>query len=136
MIQIEHPRLHGIYIYPGQDETIRRLSNLTRDAKRSDNLIPMSESTTLGYLSGLPNPTYYRLFLSEFAPPGEEARAIAEFDKLKIRFFVARRHQFLDGPMIGSDLNRYAPSIRTYLMANYNIMELGPGFVLLERKHQ
>ncbi len=136
MVQMEHARLHGIYVYPGQDETIRRLSELTSGANPGDNLIPMSEATTLGYLSGLPNQTYYRLFLSEFAPQGEEARAIEEFDRLKVRYFVARRHQFLDGPMIGSDLKRYAPKIRAYLIENYSVTELGPGFVLLERRAQ
>lgn len=134
MVQMDHPKLRGILVYPGQDETISRLSELTGGAAPGDHLIPMSEATTLGYLSGLSNPTYYRLFLSEFAPAGEEERAIAEFERLKIRYFVARRHQFLGGPMVGSDLESYAPAIRAYLIENYNITELGPGFVLLERK--
>lgn len=135
MVQMDHPRLRGIYVYPEQGETLRRLAELTSGARLGDFLIPMSEATTMGYLSGLPNPTYYRLFLSEFAPPGEEERAIAQFETLKVRYFVARRSQFLEGPRIGSDLEKYAPRIRAYLQENYKVMELGPGFVLLERRH-
>lgn len=133
MIQIKHPKLNGIYVYPGQDETILKLTQLIKTSNSSDYLIPMSEATTLGYLSGLENPTYYRLFLSEFAPAGEEARAIEQFENQKIRYFVARRSQFLGGPMIGSDLSKYAPNIRAYLLANYRVSELGLSFVLLER---
>jgi glycosyltransferase involved in cell wall biosynthesis len=135
MARVNNPRLKGVLVYQDQAEVIRDLMRLTAGAPASEYLVPMSEATTMGFLSGLHNPTYYRLFLSEFAPLGERQRAIETFERLKIRYFVARRSQFLPGgPQLGSDLKRYAPEIRRYLIAHYEILPLGSGFVLLERK--
>ena len=134
MVQLSHPKLANIYVYPGQDKTINDLMNLTQDATDKDFLIPMSEATTLSYLSGLANPTYYRLFAPEFAHRGEKEKAIGQFDQYKIRYFVARRSQFLGGPRVGSDLQSYAPEIRAYLINKYQVTPLGDGFVLLTRK--
>jgi hypothetical protein len=100
----------------------------------SEYLVAMSEATTMGYLSGLRNPTYYRLFISEFAAQGEEQRAIRTFESVRIRFFVARRSQFLDEKGPGSNLRAYAPGIRRYLVENYDVLPLGGSFVLLRRK--
>lgn len=136
MNQVANAKLKNIYVYPGQDTTINDLMTLTKDATTKDYLIPMSESTTLSYLSNLVNPTYYTLFLPEFAHIGEQERAIEQFEQLKIRYFVARRSQFLGGPMIGSDLTSYAPKIRAYLIEKYQIVPLGEGFVLLTRRQQ
>lgn len=137
MARVDNPKLKGLWVYQFQAKEIRALMKLTADASPSDYLVPMSESTTMGFLSGLRNPTYYRLFLSEFAPKGEQQRAIATFRRLKIRYFVARRSQFLPGgSRLGSDLNRYAPAVRRYLVAHYKVLPLGYGFVLLERKPQ
>jgi hypothetical protein len=134
MVRVENPKLKNMWVYQFQAEAIRDLMRFTKGAVPSDYLVPMSESTTMGYLSGLRNPTYYRLFISEFAPRGEQQRAIETFERLKIRYFVARRSQFLPGgPQLGSDLSRYAPEIRRYLIAHYEIIPLGTGFVLLER---
>jgi len=134
MARVENPRLKGLLVYEFQAKDIETLMNLTAGATSGDYLVPMSEATTMGYLSGLRNPTYYRLFISEFAPSGEEDRAIRTFERLKIRFFVARRSQFTDEPGPGSDLKSYAPKIRRYLVDNYEVLRLGYGFVLLRRK--
>ena len=134
MVRVAHPRLTGLWVYEFQVKDIEALMKLTAGASSRDYLVPMSEATTMGYLSGLRNPTYYRLFLSEFAPQGEEDTAIGTFERLKIRFFVARRSQFVDEPGPGSDLKSYAPKIRRYLVDNYEVLPLGYGFVLLRRK--
>jgi len=133
MVRIDHPWLKGLQVYEFQADTIRGLMRATSGA-RGDYLVPMSEATTLGLLSGLENPTYYRLFVAEFAPAGEQQRAIETFERLKIRFFVARRSQFMAGDGLGSNLQAYAPEIRRYLLDNYEVRPLGTGFVLLERR--
>ncbi len=134
MVQVSHPKLAHIYVEPGQRDAINDLMRLTTGATDKDFLIPMSEATTFSYLSNLVNPTYYRLFVAEFAHAGEEDRAIQQFEQHKIRYFVARRSQFLGGPRIGSDLASYAPKIRAYLIDKYRVTPLGDGFVLLTRK--
>ncbi len=134
MSTIDHPLLRGIHLYNEQVPEILSLMKHVRHASSSDYLVSGSEATTMSYLSGLSNPTYYRLFLAEFAREGEEARAIKEFDRRKIRFFVARRSQFVASGGLGSNLQAYAPQMRSYLLHNYVINALGHGFVLLERK--
>lgn len=133
MTATDHPLLEGVYVYAEQARIIRDLTNITGKDK-AEYLIPMSESTTLGYLSGLRNPTYYRLFTAELAPPGEEEFAISTFERLRVKYFVARRSQFLPGGGPGSRLDLYAPTIQRYLIESFNIRPLGDGFVLLERK--
>jgi hypothetical protein len=134
-VTVNLPKLHGIHIYTTQIEDIKKLVRFTKNAKANDYLISMSESTTMGYLSGLRNPTYYRLFFREFAPPGEQERAIKTFNHDLIRYFVARRSQFLKGGGYSSPLGTYAPKIKAYLEEKYKIIPLGINYVLLERKN-
>jgi hypothetical protein len=136
MAIVEHPKLAGLRVYAEQKPAIEQMLVYTRAAAPGDALITMSESTTMGYLAGLPNPTYYRLFTAEFSRPGEQEKAIRAFESLQVRFFVARRSQFISGGGPGSDLASYAPKIRAYLIDNYTIIPLGNSFVLLERKSQ
>lgn len=134
MVKVDHPKLQGIYVYADQKPDIDALMNYAQLAAPGDALISMSESTTMSYLSGLPNPTYYRLFLAEFAPDGEQEKAIRTFDQLNIRYFVARKGQFIPGGGPSSDITRYAPQVFEYLKKNYDIKPLGKRFILLERK--
>jgi hypothetical protein len=136
MSMTQHPLLRGIHVYNEQVPEILSLMKHVRHASPTDYLVSGSEATTMSYLSGLSNPTYYRLFLAEFAREGEEARAIKEFERRKIRFFVARRSQFVAGGGLGSNLQAYAPRMRSYLLDHYVVNALGQGFVLLERKEK
>lgn len=132
MVKVDHPKLEGIRVYDDQVEDIQAL--MREVAKRDDpTLVPMSEATTMAYLAGAQNPTFYRLFTAEFAPPGEIERAIREFDRQQIDFFVARRSQFLQGGGPSSDLAQYAPLIKKYLVSKYRIRPLGMRFVILAR---
>ena len=115
-----------------QHDDIARLRSLV--AKNGvQRLVSMSEATTMGYLSGLPNPTYYRPFTVELGAPGEPARLLNTIERECIDAFVARRSQFLPGGGLGSDLRRYAPQVRRHLLAHYRVEPLGTGFVLLLR---
>jgi hypothetical protein len=136
MTTVNVPVLRGIHIYADQREDIEKLLKLTAGAGPRDYLVSMSEATTMGYISHLRNPTYYRLFTSEFAPRGEQERAIRTFEHYKIRYFVARRSQFLKGGGPSSDLARYAPKIKAWLLNKYDVIPLGNYFVLLERKNR
>ena len=131
---VDSPVLRGIHVYADQVNDILKMLEHTDTAPAGSYLVSMSEATTMGYLARLPNPTYYRLFLTEFAPPGEQARAIQTFEHYRIRYFVARRSQFLRGGNHSSNLDAYAPQIKAYLLAKYRIIPLGDNFVLLERK--
>jgi len=135
-VEIEHPLLRGIYPYEANREDFEDLIKEMAKAPSGATLVSMSESTTMGFLSGLSNPTVYRAFSLEFSRPGEEDRAIKEFERLKITYFVGRRRQFLDGGGPASNLDSYAPAIKTYLLANYDIVPLGRNFVLLRRKEK
>jgi hypothetical protein len=128
------PVLKGIHPYADQVGDITKMRGLLAGTPHSSRLVSMSEATTMGYISGLPNPTYYRLFLVEFAPSGERERAIRAFERCRIRYFVARRSQFLSGGNHSSDLGAYAPEIKAYLLEKYRVIPLGNNFVLLERE--
>ena len=52
----------------------------------------------------------------------------------RIRYFVARRSQFLEDGNHSSNLDAYAPQIKAYLLEKYRVIPLGHNFVLLERK--
>jgi hypothetical protein len=134
MATVNAPALQGIHVYAGQVDDIERMLSRTQRAPRGSFLVPMSESTTMAYIAGLPNPTYYRLFITEFAPPGERERAIETFERYRIRYFVARRSQFLEGGGYSSNLDAYAPQIKAYLLSKYQVIPLGNQFVLLQRK--
>ena len=97
-------------------------------------IVPMSEATTMGYLSGLRNPTYIRLFTGELSPSGAQAAAIATFEQEKIDYFVARSGQFIPGGAAASDLGRYAPEVKAYLLTHYDVKRLGERYVLLVRR--
>lgn len=132
MTTIDHPLLQHIHVYEMQQKDITRLRSLL-DKYHVKYLVSMSESTTMSYLSGLPNPTYYRPFTVEFGAPGEPARLLRTIEELCIDAFVARRSQFLPGGGLGSNLRQYAPKVRQHLLSHYRIEPLGEGFVLLIR---
>jgi len=134
VVEIAHPRLWGMRVGVGQVKDITRLMQELKSARPGATIVSMSEATTMGYLSGLPNPTRYRVFVREFGVPGEQARAIATFKRLKIDFFVARRSQFLPGGGFSSDLAAYAPKVRRFLVDHYQVVPLGRNFVLLRRR--
>lgn len=132
--EVDHPLLRGIHVYETNRMDIERLQEEMAKAPLGASMVSMSESTTMGFLSGLSNPTVYRAFSLEFARPGEEEKAIETFERMKITYFIARRVQFLDGGGPASDLDSYAPKIKAYLLAHYEVIPLGEHSVLLRRK--
>ncbi|RDH83365.1 MAG: hypothetical protein DIZ78_15340 [endosymbiont of Escarpia spicata] len=130
--ELDHPLMKGMHIYSRQQADITRMMELTAENKAAT-LIPMSEATTMSYLSGLNNPTFYRLFTTEFGAPGEPQTVLQEIENNCIDYFVARRKQFMAGGETGSNLRVYAPEIRTHLIKSYSVTPLGERFVLLSR---
>jgi hypothetical protein len=135
-VTVTHPLLRAIHVNIGQTNDISRLMEEVASAPPDATIVSMSEATTMGFLSGLHNPTKYRVFVREFAIQGEEQRAIATIDRLMIDFLVARRSQFLSGGGFSSNLAAYAPELRAYLIRHYDIVPLGSSFVLLRRRNQ
>lgn len=121
-----------MHIYSSQQTDIIRMMELTAE-KKTATLIPMSEATTMSYLSGLKNPTFYRLFTTEFGAPGEPHAVLQAIENHCIDYFVAMRKQFIAGGQKGSNLRNYAPEIRTHLIKSYSVTPLGERFVLLSR---
>lgn len=132
LYSIDHPKLAGIKVYYTQVDDINNLMDKLSDEPDAT-LIPMSESTSLGYLSGKPNPTYYRLFTTELGGIGEPERLLNAIERHCITHFVARKSQFIEGGGLGSKLKTYAPRVRQHLIDNYRVEPLGKGFVLLTR---
>ena len=132
-VRVDHPFLKGAWIYNLHAPDIQRLMEIVKKTPKAS-IVPTSESTTMAYLSGLDNPTYFRLFTRELAPPGAEAAAIETFEREKIDYFVARSGQFIPGGARASDLNRYAPAVKTYLLSHYDLVSLGERYVLLVRR--
>lgn len=130
--ELDNPLLKGIYVYSWQHADITHMMELTAENKDAT-LIPMSEATTMSYLSGLKNPTYYRLFTTEFGAPREPQTVLQAIEKNCVDYFVAMKKQFLSEGERGSNLRQYAPTIRNHLIANYKITLLGRRYVLLTR---
>ncbi|MBL3598506.1 MAG: hypothetical protein JMN25_01395 [gamma proteobacterium endosymbiont of Lamellibrachia anaximandri] len=130
--ELDHPLLKGMHIYSSQKTDITRMMELTAESKIAT-LIPMSEATTMSYLSGLNNPTFYRLFTTEFGAPGEPQAVLQAIENNCIDYFVAMRKQFMAGGEKGSNLRVYAPEVRTHLIKSYSVTPLGERFVLLSR---
>jgi hypothetical protein len=129
------PFLKGAMIWTPQADSIDLLYQIAqRDPKAT--LIPMSYATTMGYLSGLPNPTYYRLFTAEMAGNAAQKQAIETFERFQIKYFVARRGEFFspDGTDPAAVALAGMPLIRDYLMTHYDIRPLGELYVLLVRR--
>lgn len=127
------PFLSGVIIDASQAEAIDRMRAITaRDPDAT--LVPMSEATTMGFLSGLRNPTYYRLFTVELFGKARQQRAIETFEREKIKYFVARSGQFIAGGAPASDIDSYAPLVKKYLVSHYDIRSLSPTYVLLTRR--
>lgn len=133
-VKVDHPLLRGVYPYQINQRDIERLSEEMAKAPENASLVSMSESTTMGFLSGLSNPTVYRAFSIEFARPDEEEKAIEIFEQLKIDYFVGRKRQFMEEGGPASNLDAYAPKIKKYILDNYNMIPLGNNFVLFQRK--
>jgi len=133
--ELDHPLMKGMHIYSRQQADITRMMELTAENKAAT-LIPMSEATTMSYLSGLNNPTFYRLFTTEFGAPGEPQAVLQAIENNCIDYFVARRKQFMAGGKTGSNLRVYAPEIRTHLIKSYSVTPLGERFVLLSRTEE
>lgn len=133
-VAVDHPYLRNTTIYKQQERDVVELLKHLEVGGKCGYLLPMSEATTMGFLSGLQNPTYYSLFTAEFTPEGEQELAIAAFEKLEIRYFVARRSQFFTSDVPASNLDNYAPVVKRYLLEKYRVIPLGTYFVLLERK--
>ncbi|MBL3526126.1 MAG: hypothetical protein JMN27_00670 [gamma proteobacterium endosymbiont of Lamellibrachia anaximandri] len=130
--ELEHPLLKGMHIYRRQQADITRMMELTAKNKTAT-LVPMSEATTMSYLSGLQNPTFYRLFTTEFGAPGEPHTVLQAIENHCIDYFVAMRKQFIAGGQKGSNLRNYAPQIRQHLTQSYKVTPLGERYVLLTR---
>ena len=127
------PFLKGAIIDAGQAEAIDKLRAITaRDSGAA--LVPMSEATAMGFLSGLPNPTYYRLFTVELFGRRRQERAIETFEQHKIKYFVARSGQFIAGGAPASDIDSFAPLVKRYLISHYDIQSLSYSYVLLTRR--
>jgi hypothetical protein len=129
----ESPFLEGAIVDASQAESIDLLRKFAANDPGAS-LIPMSEATTMGFLSGLKNPTYYRLFTAELLGNARQERAIETFDRLRIKYFVARSGQFIAGGASASDLANYAPLVKTYLLTHYLVQELGRNYVILIRR--
>ena len=129
---VDHPLLRGIHVYHTQVEDIKNMMALISIDPEAT-MIPTSESTTMGFLSGKSNPTYYRLFTTELGGRGEPDRLIHAIEHYCIDHFVARKSQFISGGGPGSDLHLYAPRVRQHLIDHYRVDRLGKNFVLLSR---
>jgi hypothetical protein len=127
------PFLKGATIDASQAVAIDKLRAIaTRDPGAT--LVPMSEATTMGFLSGLPNPTYYRLFTVELFGRRRQETAIETIERHKIKYFVARSGQFIAGGAPASDIDKFAPLMKKYLVSHYDIQSLSHTYVLLTRR--
>ena len=129
----QNPFLKGAVIDASQVESIDELTKYAA-ADPGATLVPMSEATTMGFLSGLENPTYYRLFTVELFGKARQERAIETFEQFKIKYFVARSGQFIAGGAPASNLAAYAPMVKAYLLAHYDVRKLGENYVILIRR--
>ena len=127
------PFLKGAIIDASQAEAIDRMRAITMHDPGAT-LVPMSEATTMGFLSGLQNPTYYRLFTVELFGKRRQEQAIATFERDKIKYFVARSGQFIAGGAPASDIDSFAPLVKKYLVSHYDIRSLSHTYVLLTRR--
>ncbi|HEU5018865.1 MAG TPA: hypothetical protein VFT69_12950 [Pseudolabrys sp.] len=128
-----HPFLKGMTVDAGQVRSIDMLKKIA-DADPGAYLVPMSEATTMGFLSGLTNPTYYTIFTIGLFGKERQEKAIDTFERLKIKYFVGRSGEFFAHGAPASDLSAYAPLVRAYLVSHYDIRRLGDSYVLLTRR--
>ena len=127
MATVHVPVLKGIYIYAVQADDIIKIRKVAEQAPPGSYLVCMWGTAAIQYITGLPDPTYYRFFSTEFAPPGEQQRAIGDFERYHIPFVVVRKSLF-------SEAGRYLPQFMRYLIQTYRPVPLGNNFVLLERR--
>ena len=126
------PFLKGAMVWQPQADTIDQLNRIAQEHPDAT-LVPMTYCTTLGYLSGLRNPTYYRLFTG--ADPGKEGEeaAIKTFERYRITYFVARRGTFFAQDDPGAKQMAVLPLVKNYLLSHYDIRLLGENYVILVR---
>jgi hypothetical protein len=129
------PFLKGAMIWTAQADSIDLLYEIAQKDPNAT-LIPMSYATTMGYLSGLPNPTYYRLFTAEMAGDAAQTQAIGTFEQFQIKYFVARRGEFFspDGTDPAALALAGMPLIKDYLLTHYDIRPLGELYLILVRR--
>jgi hypothetical protein len=128
------PFLKGAMIWRPQAETIDQLYRVAQEHPDAT-LVPMTYCTTLGYLSGLRNPTYFRLFTNSEMPgkQGQEA-AVKTFEQYKIDYFVGRRGAFFTNDDPGAVQMASLPLVKDYLLRHYDIEPLGENYVILVRR--
>ncbi len=132
--QTIQPFLKGAMIWSPQADTIDQLYRIAQ-AHPDATLVPMTYCTTLGYLSNLRNPTYYRLFTTSEMPgkTGQQA-AISTFERDRVTYFVARRGTFFSTDDPGAVQMVILPLVKSYLLRHYDIRPLGENYVILVRR--
>jgi hypothetical protein len=132
--QTIQPFLEGARIWQPQADTIDQLYRIAKEHPDAT-MVPMTYSTTLGYLSGLRNPTYYRLFTAA-EMPGEKGQeeAVRTFERNKITYFVARRGTFFSDDDPGAVQTMILPLVKDYLLSHYDVRSLGENYIILVRR--